>query len=460
MTATSESIGRGESRLLAGAATSNITPALGVSLDGPIGQNGPATHIHDELHARCLVLSDGSTTLGIAVCDSTMIPAEVFDAAKAMVSEHTGIPASHLMMSATHSHSVPRAGIGRGPLDKEYLAFLSRRIADGIRRAQHQLAPARLGVATIEEPEHVNNRRWVMKPGAIPPNPFGDTGDKVKMNPQRGSPDLVRPAGPVDPRMVLLSVQHEDGRPLALLANYGLHYVGGVPRGDISADYFGMFSDVVEDALGDVNLDPPFVGMLSNGASGNVNNVDFRAPAEPLPPYVKMRLVAADLASAALAACAGIDHREQVTLAATANALDLQVRRPDGERLEWARSVMAAAEGKERLNLVEVFAREALFLAQYPESVAIPMQAFRIGAVGIAAIPCEVFAETGLAIKRASPFATTFVMSLANGYHGYLPTPEQHELGGYETWPARSSCLAVDAATDIREEALRQLGSL
>jgi len=77
------------------------------------------------------------------------------------------------------------------------------------------------------------------------------------------------------------------------------------------------------------------------------------------------------------------------------------------------------------------------------------IQAMRIGDLGIAAIPCEVFAETGLAIKQQSPFQQTFTIELANGYNGYLPTPEQHKLGGYETWRARSSYLETDAAPKI-----------
>jgi len=68
-----------------------------------------------------------------------------------------------------------------------------------------------------------------------------------------------------------------------------------------------------------------------------------------------------------------------------------------------------------------------------------------------------VFAETGLAIKAGSPLRPTFTIELANGYNGYLPTPEQHELGGYETWPARSSYLEVQAEPKIRDSVLELL---
>ena len=206
-------------RLQAGAATSNITPLLGISLDGPISQNGPATHVHDELHARCLVLSDDTTHIAIAICDSTMLWKDLIDEAKAIASKKTGIPPERMLIAATHTHSTPRFGVRNGELERGY----------------NNLSPAAIGWVSVQVPEFVFNRRWFVKPESIPPNPFGEEGDRVRMNPPAGSLDLVRPAGPVDPEFFVVSVRHADGRPLALLANYGLHYAGGSRRGDISA---------------------------------------------------------------------------------------------------------------------------------------------------------------------------------------------------------------------------------
>ena len=87
-------------------------------------------------------------------------------------------------------------------------------------------------------------------------------------------------------------------------------------------------------------------------------------------------------------------------------------------------------------------------------------QAIRIGALGIAASPCETFVETGLAIKSASPLRPTFTIELANDYAGYLPTPEHHRLGGYETWRARSSYLDAKAEPKMRKEILKLLGQV
>ena len=227
-------------RFRAGAATSNITAPLGISLDGPISQNGPALHVHDELHARAIVLDDGAVKLAIVICDATMIGRDLFDEAKAIASAATGIAPERVLMAATHTHSTPRLGVRDGELERWYRDFLPRRIADSLIRANNNLSPARIGWGSTEAPEFVFNRRWFVKPESIPPTPFGETGEQVRMNPPAGSPDLIKPAGPVDPELFVLSLRHEDGRPLALLANYGLHYVGGGRRGDLSANYFGL----------------------------------------------------------------------------------------------------------------------------------------------------------------------------------------------------------------------------
>jgi len=443
----------------AGAARSVITPDLDVILDGTIMQIGPGKHVHDELHARCLVLDDGTTRIAFAVCDTTMIATDVVAQAKKLVQAATGLAPDHILISATHTHSAPRAmDIGLGDANRRYHEFLAQRIADGIRRAINQLAPAKIGWGSGRKPEYVFNRRWFVRPELETPNPFGGTTDQVAMNPLPAA--LIKPAGPVDPEVFVLSVQHADGRPLALLANYALHYIGGVPAGHISADYFGVFADRIQQLLGADRQDPPFVGIMANGCCGDVNGVDLSNPQRPKAGYARMREVADGVAQEALRVVRGIEHRAWVPLSARTNVLKLGVRRPDDARLAWAREIAANTKPDQRLSRPAIYAREALQLATYPPTASITLQAFQIGDLGIGAAPCEVFAETGLAIKKGSPFKATFVIELANGFGGYLPTPEQHGWGGYETWPARSSFLEVEAEPKIRDGILALLRQL
>src|SRR5215217_6178951 len=112
----------------AGAATSNVTPPLGASINGGMTDR-TAAHVHDELHARCLVLDDGTTKLAIAVVDSCMIPREVVDDAKGLIERRTKIPPGNVLISATHTHSAPTATpVFQSKPDAEYLSFLTTRI--------------------------------------------------------------------------------------------------------------------------------------------------------------------------------------------------------------------------------------------------------------------------------------------------------------------------------------------
>jgi hypothetical protein len=392
-----------------------------------------------------LVLEDGKTALALVVVDSCMIPRDILDKAKALAAKKTGIPPGNMLISATHTHTAPTvAGVFQSEPDPDYVHFLTERIAEGIVQAHARLAPAQIAWGVAEEPRQVFNRRWKMKAGVIHRDPFGGTSDQVRMNPPRASPDLLEPAGPTDPRVTVLSVQTAQGEPLALYANYSLHYVGDMPP--LSADYFGVFATVMRTKL---NAGPNFVAMLSNGTSGDVNNINFREPAPKRQPGEQSRLVAEAVANAAWRAIQKAAYRKDVRLAVVNRELTLGVRKPTAEEVRRAEAILARAKEKVLRTPEEVYARETVLLAKYPSEVTLQLQAMRIGDAALAAIPCEVFVEIGLELKRTSPFPVTAVVSLANGYNGYLPTPEHHALGGYETWRARSSYLEVPASVKI-----------
>ncbi len=452
--------GKESKGLRAGAATSDISLPVGATNGGVIMRGGPITQIHDPLRVRCMVLDDGSTQIAIAVCDVRMIGRPIVDEARRRAALDLKWPATNILISATHSHAAPGLiGILPGELDRWYADFVALRIADAIRLAAANLAPAKIGFGAIEKPEHVFNRRWKVIPGTAPKNPFGTSDDAVVMNPSSG-PNLIEPAGPVDPRMALVSVQHADGRPMALLANYGLHYVGGYQSNHASADYFGLFSERVAELLDASKRYPPFVAMMSNGASGDVNNNNVQNPIGKRPAWERMREVSVDMANSAVTMIQKMEHRDNVRLGVQTSTIELGVRRPDANRLEWARDMIETIRDPQQLSRPQLYAQEALQLSNYPASVPVELQALRIGDTSIAAIPGEVFAESGLEMARRSPFANTFTIELANGYYGYLPTSRQHSLGGYETWPARSSFMEVEATSKIEAQVLSMLEKL
>lgn len=131
----------------AGAATSNITPPLGMTIVGNFAPQPISKHVHDELHVRCLALDDGKTKLVFAVVDNLHLSREIWDQAKQKLEADTGIPASNMMFSATHTHSSVSA-IHNKEVGFDYRSLVISRIVDGVKRAINNLEPARIAWGT------------------------------------------------------------------------------------------------------------------------------------------------------------------------------------------------------------------------------------------------------------------------------------------------------------------------
>ena len=287
-------------------------------------------------------------------------------------------------------------------------------------------------------------------------NPFGEAGEQVK-SVAGTSTAVLHPAGTIDPQLSIVSVLHDDGSPLAVLANYSAHYCGGYRRGWVSADYFGAFARQLEAQMVADARHPAAVAMLSNGTSGDAGAITLPGK---FGPFEKLERAGQQMADDTLRLLRKIDHSVPHSLAMRQSEIELNVRRPNHDRITWAQSVLSDESPQHPHRWTPIYARETIELSEYPAKYKLLLQSVQIGDIGIAAIPCEVFGETGLAIKQQSRLPYTFTMELANGYGGYLPPPTQHRLGGYETWPARSSHLEVDAEPKIREEVLRLLDAV
>jgi neutral ceramidase len=414
----------GAGALRAGAATSNITPALGAPIVGNF-TIPPATEVHDELHVRAVALENGSTRLALATVDVCVLPREPIDRAKRLIEEKTGIPPSHVLISAVHTHSGPATGrlLDAEP-DPGYVDFLVVRIADAVRRAVNHLEPARAGWGVGHEDRLVFNRRYFMKPGAIAADPFGRAADTVATNPGYRNPNVVKPAGPVDPEVGVLAIESLDGRPISVLGSYALHYVGGVPTGHLSADYFAVWADAMARLAG----------------------------------YEQMQRVAEILAAESFRTWRTVEFTGAAELRASQEEIELAIRKPDAADVAYARKMLASAPNNGRLTSAQAYAKETLALAAgYPDTIRTVVQAFRIGSLGIATFPGEAFVELGMEVKAKSPFKPTFLIELANDYRGYIPTARGMDEGGYETWRAKSSCLEREAGPKLVAAALRRL---
>ena len=419
----------------AGSAKVDITPKVWpVQLVGSFSER-LADKAHDPLFARAIVCDDGKTRLAIVIVDNCLIGRNYLDHAKALAAENTRLRADRILVAATHTHTAPPGKDRRTNRDdaahRAYFKQLVEGIAEAITQAEKNLVPAEMAHGMALVPEEIFNRRWHMKPGGIAVNPFGSPNDIVRMNPPRNLID--RPAGPTDPEVHFISLRGtKDGRPIALLANYSLHYVGGLPAGGVSADYFGVFAGLIEKTLG---ADKGYVAMMSNGTSGDINNISFRVPRPRQKPMQRMNEVAQLVADRVLAAHKQVAFRKDITLAMEQTLLTLKNRQPTAKQIAYAKAVLGGTAPEPLSGLANAYAHRTLALANGPREEEIVLQALRLGEVGITSIPCEVLCEIGLTLKAKSPLPqATFTIELANGHNGYLPTPRQHTLGGYETW--------------------------
>lgn len=435
--------------LRAGIAVIDVTPEQFPVIVNGMFTERTATAAHDRLSARALVLDDGSTTVAIVVVDSCMMPRELLDRAKAMASKATGIPTANMLISATHTHSAPAAmGCLGSDADPVYPGFLEAQIARAITQATAKRVPARVGWVVTPAPDHTHNRRWILRSDRVRADPFGNPTVRANMHPGYQNPDFVGPSGPVDSELSLLSVQTADGRPLAVLANYSMHYFGSPI---VSADYFGLFRNGLEKRLAGSSDARPMV-MMSQGTSGDLMWMDYGKPK----PTTALETYSDELAALAFAALGKVEYAADVPLAMREATMPLDRRTPSAERLQWAEKLVPTFKDRKPTTQPEIYAREAVFLHNEPRRE-LKLQAVRIGGFGLAAIPNEVFAISGLRIKASSPLTPTAVIELANGAEGYIPPPAQHVLGGYTTWPARTAALEVQAEPKIVEMVVRLL---
>ncbi len=441
----------------AGAAVVDVTPTqLPVLVNGGMTSRS-ADKVTTPINARAIVLDDGKVRLGIVVVDSCMMPRPLLDEAKSLAAKRTKISPDRMLISASHSHTAPASmGCLGTDADPGYVPFLREKLAEALAAAEANLEPARVGWAVENAEEFTALRRWIRRPDRIANDPFGNPTVRANMHAGRNWDDVTGESGPEDPDLSLISFQAKDGRPIAVLANFSMHYFGGQQA--LGADYFGLFCEGLKSRLaaGQDDDHPPFVGIMSHGCSGDIWRRDYTKPAPSREQDFTVETYAGGLVDIAIAACDTIEYSEDVGLAMAEARLHLNYRVPDRQLLEWAQRIVDEMGDRPPKNTEEVYAKEQIILHER-QSTDIVVQAVRIGDIGIATTPNETYALTGLKMKLKSPLSKTMVIELANGGDGYIPPPEQMLLGGYNTWPARSAGLEVQAEPKITETALQLL---
>ncbi|HEY8661853.1 MAG TPA: neutral/alkaline non-lysosomal ceramidase N-terminal domain-containing protein, partial [Hanamia sp.] len=325
-------------QLLAGAANVDITPPLGTFINGDFVAHY-ANYIHDQLHARALVFQQNELLITIVVVDICVMPKDFVDEVKSEVNRQTGIKPENVLISSTHTHAAGSvASVYLGAADLQYMRKLPALIVKSVVLAKQNVRPARIAWGSVDVPEHVLCRRYKMKDGYVAGNPAIGGVDRIKTNPFGGEDLIDHAIAETDPMVSFLAVMGADNKWISVIGNYSLHYVGDWDNGTISADYFGEFSRQLQAKL---QAGDGFVGIMSNGTSGDINIWDFlKTKNYPTQKFEKSKLIGGDIAEKVFHELQHVQWEDEPSLSVQYNEISLELRKPTPDELKKAERVV------------------------------------------------------------------------------------------------------------------------
>lgn len=446
----------------AGSAKVDITPALG-SIIGVDFFPQFARNIHDNLYSKAIVFEHMGIRVAIVVVDICIMPSDFMADVKKRIEKTTNIIPENIMLSCTHTHgSGDVVGLLGGAVDIAYRNKIPDLITASVLKATEKMKPAKVASGAVDVPEHVLCRRYYMKKEYNPINPINGRTEKVKTNPNGVEHLIDHPViQNVDSELGFLAIKDLDDNWIAILANYCLHYVGDWNEGTITADYYGKFSQLIQKKL---NANSDFVGIMSHGTGGDVNIWDFlNRKRYPIEYFKKTELISNDLSDRVVEALDKIKWYSNPKVGVEYSGLHLPIDKPTKQEINASKKILKEGNFNnlkiDAHGMKMIYAREQLLLNEYTDTHTSSVQTIRIGNLIIGASGAELFSETGLWLKENSPI-TYFTHCLANTYDGYVAPAHEIELGGYETWRARSSFLASGSEEVIRNKILELINKL
>jgi hypothetical protein len=403
----------------------DITPPVGDSMPGYFSDR-KATGTLDPLRAKVVYLSQAKESVALVACDLIGMAAEVVARVRKAVAARSKTRPRHIWVHCTHSHTgglLPRSftsdaekiypNFYPGTVDERWVEEMIERTAAAVARAASRAAPeAHVSLHQGREASIAFCRRYVMKDGS------------VRTNPGRNNPQVVRPAGTIDPRVHAL--RFADQR--ILIVFYGLH-PDTVSGNHYSADYPYALTQVLRHSLGD-----GWRVLFLNTCCGNVNHININDAKQRSGP-AESRRIGETQALAVLAALKKGDDIKDPRLALASREVACRLRRPRPEDVKQAEQLLRDYQktGANPFGFNELYAPAAIILdrTQDREHRA-EIAALRLGTFGLAAMPGEIFVELGEEVEKASPLRPTRTIGLTNGAMGYIPTRRAYAEGGYE----------------------------
>jgi hypothetical protein len=463
----------------------DITPPIGFPMAGYYHER-LADGTIDPLKAKAIVFRDANVSGALVVCDLIGIATDLSREARRRAAEQTGIPASNIVIAATHSHTAPdymkelwlRLGNEQqDPLRAAYIDKLMGGIVQAIAKADAAAKPAKLRHGSAVQATPVAfNRRFVMRDGSV------QTWQNFE------NQNVVRSAGPTDPEIGLLTVDWDSGsiksekgmrvgtesQPKGILSNFALHLdtVGGMKW---SADYPHFIEQSLRKAV-----EPDVISIFGTGCCGDINHSDPRRRDRN-----KADFIGNSIGESIQKQLGQLTSIEEPRLVVKSRVVNVPLQDATKEEVARSLQILAAANRKEKVDFFEhVTAYKKLMLDQLRhrephanaaehitwglsrslagigETLPVDVTVITLGRdVAIVCLPGEVFVELGLAIKQGSPYRTTMVIELANTVETiYIPNRAAYAGGSYEVTnsalqPGAGEMLVETALSLLREAA-------
>jgi hypothetical protein len=445
----------GGAGLRIGAAEVDITPPAGHRMAGYFDER-LSTGTHDPLKAKAIVIRQGKEEIAMVFCDLVGLSLNVTTNARTRASKLTGIPVTNIVMCATHSHTGPlfddvrryyfhEAAMAKyGKDEKEaiyYPDFLVAKLVEVVQAARAKSHPAMLKVGIGKQENLAFNRRYHMKNG------------KVAFNPGQLNPNIVRPAGPTDSDVGILLAEDKNGKPFAGATVFAMHSdtVGGT---EYSADYAYFIQQTLRQAYGE-----NFISAFGAGTCGDINHINVKVK-EAFKGFENAERLGSTLGKTVLASSNELHEVTRPSLAVRSRTILTQLQDVSPEELADAKSKVDKLGDPKTDFMVKVVAVKRLDIARKGKFWPMEVQVFRLDAdTAIVCLPCEIFVELGLAIKAASPFKKTIVISICNDRPSYVPTIKAFGEGSYEITNSRvkpgTGERLVATAVDLLKEVKR-----
>lgn len=427
-----------DNRLEASFCTKDITPSKG--------------RVVDHLMAKVLVLKQGNEKAAIVVCDIIGIDQQTTNEIRKAVFEKTGIPASHISISATHDHSAGRC------------EDLAKRITEAIIDANKTLKPVSISSGTTIQEGLAFNRRFLMVDGTVRMNPSIDkvTGTSFENGNPYLNPEIIRPVGPVDKEVPIVFLRSSgDNKPVGSLTCFAMHTC--VFGSGYSADYPGFLAKKLSECYGD-----NFISIFGEGTCGDINHWDVKKSGDGQNGPGRSSEIGYTLAETIKKAVPGLSSNAPC-LKVLNRIIDIPLQPITEIDIAWAQSAredkfkdFGSTAFNNKGFLAGVRADKIFSLAEMwktMKTLPVEVQVFRIdNQTAVVTLPGEIFVEHGLAIKKSSPFKNTIVLELANDDSpDYVPTLKSYREGGYETVSSTLVPGAGETMVKVAIELLREL---